>query len=283
MDPETFAQERLGVGDWPVEGDEWRVIGRDSWMARTDEASEPLEPMVLAIDTSPDRKYSCIAAAGLNQDGDTHVEITDCEEYDHRPGTQWVVPAVLAMWKSRRFAAVVVDKKGQAGSFIDELLAAEVTVISPNTQEFAHACGEFYSGVIPRRGEKATLVHRDQTPLTSAVAGGRQAGPKRFMGVVKALVVRGHLTARRCHLGGVGVPQARAREEDGRAGHRMAVKGRHMKRLETLVAVAVAYAMVAFGVVWQFGPYGLIAAGGVAPVALTFVDPIDMPPKKNRE
>lgn len=171
MDPETFAQERLGVGDWPVEGDEWRIIGKDSWMSRVDEGSVLQNPLVLAVDTSPDRSYSCIAAAGVNETGLTHVEITGDEVYDHRPGTQWVVQTVKDIWASQKPAAVVIDKAGQAGSFVDELVAAGITVLSPNSREFAQACGEFYSAVIPRKGEQPSLIHLDQKPLSRAVAG----------------------------------------------------------------------------------------------------------------
>jgi hypothetical protein len=172
MDAETFAQERLGVGDWPVEGDEWRVIGEDSWKARADQNSLLEGPFVLAVDVSPDMSFSCIAAGGVNTDGQRHVEVTgDAEQYDYRPGTRWVVPAVKDIWSKVRPVAVVIDKVGQAQSFIDELEAAGITVISPTTREFAAACGEFYSGIVPRRGNDPDLVHLGQPPLTAAVAG----------------------------------------------------------------------------------------------------------------
>lgn len=56
-----------------------------------------------------------------------------------------------------------------------------------------------------------------------------------------------------------------------------------MKRLETLIAIAAAYALVVAGVVLQFGPYGLIGAGVFALAALTFVNPIDMPHGTKKE
>ena len=172
MDSETFAQERLGVGDWPVEGDEWRVISEESWNARADEFSEVKNPVVLAIDTSPDRKYSSIAAAGINQDEMMHVEITsDGEQYDHRPGIQWVIPAIKEMWKALKPAMIVIDKRGPALTFWDELESAGIKLVSPTAAEYAQACGDFYSSVIPRKDEKPTLVHLNQPPLSVAVAG----------------------------------------------------------------------------------------------------------------
>lgn len=53
-----------------------------------------------------------------------------------------------------------------------------------------------------------------------------------------------------------------------------------MKRLEALLATATAFLMVTAGAVWQFGPYGLLGAGAVALVVLTFVNPMDMKPSK---
>ncbi|WP_219852866.1 terminase [Streptomyces solincola] len=175
MDPDTFAQERLGVGDWPVDGDQWAVIGEDSWKARTDEASFILDGkddlLLLAVDTSPNRAFSSIGACGKNPDDLLHVEITGYEQYDHRPGTQWVVPRLKELWASLRPAAVVIDKVGQAGAFIGELEEAGIKVLSPTTYEYAQACGEFYSGIVPRKGETPRIVHIGQTPLTNAVAG----------------------------------------------------------------------------------------------------------------
>lgn len=171
MSVEAFQQEHLGVGDWPVDGDEWRVIGEEAWKAREDSSSELKNPVVLAVATSQDRKYSCIVAAGANQDDQIQVEITsDEDEYDYRPGVQWVVDAILEMQKTVKPAAVVIDK-GQAGSFVDELVKAGVKIIGYNATEYAQACGEFYSAVLPRKGERPDLVHLGQPPLNLAVAG----------------------------------------------------------------------------------------------------------------
>lgn len=168
---EGFQQEHLGVGDWPIDGEEWRVISKDAWKARVDSSSEITGDVVIAVATSQDRSYSCIAAAGLNQNGRTHVEITSDEfEYDYRPGVQWVVEAVKEICKTVKPYAVVIDK-GQAGSFVDELEAADIKVIWPNATEYAQACGEFYSSVLPRKGEVPTLNHLGQPALTVSVAG----------------------------------------------------------------------------------------------------------------
>lgn len=186
MKHETFMQERLGVGDWPVEGEAWKIIARDKWMDRQDEWSVLGPEFALAIDVTPDLKYSCIVAAGapeLEGDDDpradfTHVELTaDEDEYDHREGTRWLVPAVIAICKARKPAYVAVDKKTQAGTFWDDLEKAaerakiKINLISPSSSEFAQACGDFYRAVCPARGEAPSLVHLGQAPLNSAVGG----------------------------------------------------------------------------------------------------------------
>lgn len=178
MDPDEFLRERLGVGDWPVDGEEWRVISEKSWGRCLDAESEPSTPLVLAVATSPDRKYSCIAAAGANQDGRTHVEITsgfdpveDCVRYDHRPGVQWVVPVIERMWQLLKPACVIIDKRGPEMTFIDDLEAAGVKVICPTGMDYAQACGDFYSAVVPRNGEQVSLAHLGQQPLNAALAG----------------------------------------------------------------------------------------------------------------
>ncbi|MFD8117084.1 terminase [Streptomyces microflavus] len=175
MDPETFGRERLGVGDWPVDGAQWAVIGEDTWTAREDENSIMLEGageiLTLAVDTSPNRAFSTIGACGKNPDDMLHVEITGYDTYDNRPGTQWVVPRVIELWNALKPDAVVIDKVSQAGAFIAELEEADVKVVSPNTYEYAQSCGEFYSGIVPRKGETPSIVHIGQVPLTNAVAG----------------------------------------------------------------------------------------------------------------
>lgn len=175
---DAFKVERLSVGRWPVDGDAWAVIDEEAWKNRLDEDSEPVidqkaKPWVLAVDTTPDRKWSAICMGGQSMmDEDlTHVEITGYEQYDHRPGTEWVVPRVHEMWKNLKPHAVVIDSRQQTLSFIAELEELGVKVISPTTSEYAVACGEFQAGCMPRKGEKPKVVHTGQKPLDNAVAG----------------------------------------------------------------------------------------------------------------
>lgn len=217
----VFKQERLGVGDWPIRGEAWRVIPKEAWGNAVDMSSEIQGSTVLAIDTSPDNSYSCITVAGptttIDELDGVHLEITgDGMALDYRYGTKWVVGRVKEIVKKKRnkVVAVVIDKASQAGQFVVELEALGIEVLTPTGREYAQACGEFGTAVVrhsqpdamtERERELAghsggaawftsrdedededdedddeddenvtirrVLVHRDQQPLNSAVAG----------------------------------------------------------------------------------------------------------------
>jgi hypothetical protein len=173
MDPDVFNQERLSIGDWPVEGEAWRIIGKDPWMARTDPLSKIQGQYTFSVDTTPDRRYSCIAVAGDNGEGKTHVEITGNADdiLDYRPGTNWVVPRIKQLADRYRNSTFVIDKGTQAVTYVDELEKAHVKMIHPLMREHAGACGDFYSAVIPQKdGPPPYLVHMAQADLNTAVA-----------------------------------------------------------------------------------------------------------------
>jgi phage terminase large subunit-like protein len=175
MSEDAFRVERLSVGRWPAEGDAWAVIDEESWRAREDEDSEILmggrkNTWVLAVDVSPTRAWGCITACGVSDEGMTHVEITGYEQYDYRPGADWIPGRIREMWSNMKPDAVIIDDKGQASSLIEELENFGVKVVSPTTSEYAVACGEFHTGCVPRKGEVPKIVHTGQPPLTNAVA-----------------------------------------------------------------------------------------------------------------
>lgn len=172
MDEETFKQERLGVGDWPVEGDGWLVIPKDAWEARKRPEARIVGKFALAVDTAPDRSWTCIAAAGPNAFGDTTAEMTGREGlYDYRQGISWAADRVVEIWNKQHPPFVVVDPASPAGSMIEELESRGVKVISPSARDYAQACGDFKTGIAPRAGEgRASINHVGQAPLTTAVA-----------------------------------------------------------------------------------------------------------------
>jgi hypothetical protein len=176
-DPEGFKVERLSVGNWPKSGEAWAVIPEAAWLARVDELSSVHGTPVFSIDTSPDQKWSCIAAVGSNGEDGVHGEITGKEmgdgsiRMDYRPGTRWVIERAKEIHKRQPRAVWVLDKGTQAGTYIPALEKAGLKILSPTTREVAQACGDFYASVVPRgEGQKPDFWHIDQEDLTTAVA-----------------------------------------------------------------------------------------------------------------
>lgn len=173
MSADMFLQEVLGVGDWPEESEQWTVIGKSEWMGRQFEASQisDKDPWVLAAETSPDGKWSCITAVGKNLFGQTHVEITGRgSKWDYRPGSSWVLPRLLEICHEHNPTAVVINTRGPAGGMAQLLDLYGIRVISPTSAEYAQACSGIFQDIVPPRGVAANLVHINQPPLNTAVA-----------------------------------------------------------------------------------------------------------------
>ncbi|WP_062207960.1 terminase [Streptomyces sp. NBRC 109706] len=161
MGPRVYSRERLGVGEYPSEGDAtWAVIAEEAWRALADGESRPADPVRFAIDTTPERSFSAIAVAGTSGE-QLHVEITD-----HRPGTDWVVARAVELQERWNPACWVVDEVGPAGSLIPALRAAGIEPVCPKSREVAQATGQFIDDVKAGR-----LVHLDQPMLAAALAG----------------------------------------------------------------------------------------------------------------
>jgi hypothetical protein len=172
MDKDKFARERLGVGEWPIEGDAWAIVPKSTWIKREcKELFPPRKPLAFAIDTPLDRRWSCIAVCGSVGGNMVAGEITGNEDGDDfRPGTQWVVPRAIEIAKANPGCAFVIDKGTQAIGYIDELEAAGVELLLPQAREYAEACG-FLIDAINGVGSEPKFVHNGQKALDAAVAG----------------------------------------------------------------------------------------------------------------
>jgi hypothetical protein len=121
------------------------------------------------------RDWATIAAASLRPDGRVHVEVVD-----RRPGTDWIVPALVRLDDLWQPVAIAMDVKGPVGSLLDDLAAAGFEqprdperpapgdLAIPRIGELVAACGQFADAM--RQGR---LVHIDQVQLTAAVNGAR--------------------------------------------------------------------------------------------------------------
>ena len=178
MGEAIFARERLGVGDYPSDSaDTWSVIGEDAWRALADGDSQPADPVAFSIDMTPERSHTSICVAGMSGSV-VHVEVVE-----NRPGMDWVVARAVDLHERWSPRCWVVDAGGPAGSLIPDLeRELGVEVVSPKVRQVAQACGQFYDAVA-----SGDIVHLDQAPLATALAGAR----KRDLGEAWAWARRG--------------------------------------------------------------------------------------------
>ncbi|MEV6614256.1 terminase [Streptomyces sp. NPDC051051] len=148
-----------------------------AWPALTDKTSRPVQASVaLALDVAQDRKHASISAASLRPDGRVHLEVVA-----HRPGTDWVVPAMARLHRLWDPVAVAVASSGApAASLIDDLIAAGIDVPKDKDKpqrgdlavmragDIAEACGQMADAM-----NQGTIRHLDQVPFTAAVTGAR--------------------------------------------------------------------------------------------------------------
>jgi hypothetical protein len=158
----TAAVERYGVGDWPptsVGGDQ--VIPIDVWDALAFDRSRIVGPVCLAVDTTPDRSWSSIAAAGLNPDGQPHLEVIA-----HRRGTDWVVGELAGFCDRHDVDGVVCGGRGAAASLEPECRDREIDLKLLSAADEARAFGLVLDLVAAER-----LRHLGSDELRQAVKG----------------------------------------------------------------------------------------------------------------
>lgn len=172
MTERGFAREVLGL--WPrqiVAGQGWQVIREEPWRRRGAAAGRPGSPVCFAVSAAwPDAERATIAVAGLNQAGETVVQVVD-----HRDGTSWVPARLVELEQRWSPESIVLDRKGPAGRLIPDVEAEDVELTHPSMDEVALAAAEFYTAVA---GDSPTVRHMDQPELDAAVA----AAAKRPLG-----------------------------------------------------------------------------------------------------
>jgi phage terminase large subunit-like protein len=198
LTPEIFAVEHLGIPEEPETSS--AVIPLEQWDALEDKASEAVGRVVLALDVSPDRKWSSIAAAGRRDDGLFFVETVA-----RRPGTSWVVGEMPELLERAGCESVRVEKGGPAGSLIAQLAEAGVDVVEVSSSDHARATGQFIDAVL-----SSQLHHLGQQSLRSAVVGAqlRAAGDAEMWSRRSSKMDITPLVAATLALGGV--PEAAA-------------------------------------------------------------------------
>lgn len=142
------------------------VIPEPTWLARLSPDSHITSRPSFAIDVSPLREWSSIAAAGTSTAGGVQVEVTwDGETMDHRPGTDWVVARMTQIGARLGVRKVTIQSGQAAEALVPELEAAGFEVVKLNGPETAAACGSFHDLATSGR-----LAHLGQSDLDAALA-----------------------------------------------------------------------------------------------------------------
>lgn len=162
LSEDDFARERLGI--WR-EDEGQTVFPPGAWAACGDPQARSRKSRArgLAIDVSPDRERASLGAAGITANGRTLIEVIKCDAR-----TDWI----MAMARDLALKAdvpVVIDRGGQAASFIPLLEDAGVRIIGTGPSEMVAACGLVYDQVV-----EGKLVHLEQPELIAAVEGAKQ-------------------------------------------------------------------------------------------------------------
>ena len=170
--PEFFAQEHLGVGNYPKPESESWIIPSVDWTRREDQDGVTVGNVVLAAHAAPDQSWASIALAGWRSDGSVQVQLVS-----HDRGTRWVPAALIEMQESfDTLPQVVLTAKGPLGYLVPdmEVLGLDLRLLS--TEERVEATSWLIQAGTekPPEGDDDTwsprLWHTGQAPLTVALA-----------------------------------------------------------------------------------------------------------------
>lgn len=184
-----FATEHLG--QWPDDaGLRWSVISEADWLACLDDASQARDPLVFAVDITPERSHSTIAAVGARPDGDLHGEVVD-----HALGTSWLVERCVELNRKWRPAFWVIDVGGAAGYLAPQLEAENLIVQTMTTRQVGQAYGMFRSATssqeradAPESAESLTGKPLDESEAETAQVPAIRVRPGRHGGALTSAV-----------------------------------------------------------------------------------------------
>ena len=157
--------QRAYLNQWPERGAVDPVISAGQWARVRDAGSVPVDPVVFAVDATPDRSAAAIAVAGRRADGLGHVEVAES-----RAGTGWLLDRVCEMFARNRPAALVLDPASAAGSLLPGLQDRGIDPVLVTGREMAQACGQFFEDAV----ENVAFRHRDQPELNRALSGAQK-------------------------------------------------------------------------------------------------------------
>jgi hypothetical protein len=137
------------------------VVDLVTWEGLIDRDSERGPALAISFDSSPDGKWSSIAAASIREDGLYHVGLLD-----YGKGTGWITSAVKKLYTEHHPNVVVCDPNSPAALAIPALGELGVQVTSIPTVDRAKSFAAFTAAV-----DEGMLRHMGDPELTDALMG----------------------------------------------------------------------------------------------------------------
>ena len=160
---EQFRRERLGIWDDDLGSN---AIDAEAWGSHRGELAAPTGPVVLAADTSLDRKLSALVAVG-DATGVPQVRVVRSEA-----GSVWMADLVVRVCREHpEVVAIVVDDKKStepmAAAIAESLEDArlEVDIVRTSYADMAEACSVTFDLI-----HEGTLRHSRDAALEAAVS-----------------------------------------------------------------------------------------------------------------
>jgi hypothetical protein len=159
MGAENFAREYLNV--WADSGR--RLVPLKMWnrCRRVKATPRPGVAPVFGVDVAFDRSASAIVACWPDRDGLPVIEIVE-----YAPGVDWASARLDELRRTHRPPLIVADSQGPVVTVVDAARRLGVPIKSVTPTELATACQSTFDAI-----ESATIGHRSEQPLNSAVQG----------------------------------------------------------------------------------------------------------------
>jgi hypothetical protein len=114
-DPESFAVERLSIGDWPALGaDVEPIIPAETWEKMRNSAPRLTGQTTLSLDRTPDRRTWVIGGAQRTADNRVHIEIG----YSQNATMTAVAEHLIALITAWNPVAIVIVSKSPAAEIL---------------------------------------------------------------------------------------------------------------------------------------------------------------------
>lgn len=160
---EQFRRERLGIWDDELESG---VIDTDAWDSHHKPLVDPVGPVVLAADTSLDRKLSALLAVGGTSDGIPQVRVVRSAAQ-----SMWLPDLVVRVCREHpEVEAIVIDDKKSTEPIAREVEEAlddaglEMEIIRTSYPDMAEACSDTFDLI-----HEGTMRHAGDAALDAAV------------------------------------------------------------------------------------------------------------------